>query len=266
MNIKEICESTCVEIDDDSMKVVLQANPLFVRHSSSSSKKWLNRQMNDRFTKDAKASNYRSRAAFKLIELDKKFSLFNKNTKNIIDLGFAPGAWSQVALERSRSIGILNLNILGIDLIKCNPPEGVHFVQGDVFTKETQDKIREHFSNQMTSGVKSKEQELEPGSELENKNILLPVNLILSDMMANTSGVKNSDHFASMDLCTEALKLALQLLQPKGNLVMKFYTGKEEGLLKEELDRIFTKVYRFKPQACRKELKEMYFIGMKKKI
>ncbi|CAH2355474.1 rRNA methyltransferase 2, mitochondrial [[Candida] railenensis] len=248
------------------MKIALQPNPLLIRHSSTSSKKWLNRQMNDKFTKDAKASNYRSRAAFKLIELDKKFSLFSKTTKNIIDLGFAPGAWSQVALERSRSIGIVNPNILGIDLIKCNPPEGVHFVQGDVFTRETQDKIREHFSNQVTSGVTSKEPESESEPESVNKNRLLPVNLILSDMMANTSGVKNSDHFASMDLCTEALKLAIQLLQPKGNLVMKFYTGKEESLLKEELDRIFSKVYRFKPQACRKESKEMYFIGMKKKI
>lgn len=229
----------------------------FIRCSSGSSKRWINRQINDKFTKDSKSSNYRSRAAFKLIELDKKFNLFNKGTNNIIDLGFAPGAWSQVALERCKAVGLENPNIIGIDLINCSPPSGVHFVQGDVFKKETQDIIRNHFN----AGIKQDVTE-----EVVEGRVNLPVDLILSDMMANTSGVKNSDHYASMDLCTEALRLSIQLLKPKGSLVMKFYTGKEENLLKEELDNLFTKVYRYKPSACRKELKEMYFIGMKRKL
>lgn len=218
---------------------------LRVRHSSS--KRWINRQLNDKFSQDAKALNYRSRAAFKLIELDKRFGLFKKSTCNIIDLGCAPGAWAQVAVEKAKAKGATP-NVLGVDLIDITPPEGVQFFVGDIFQAETQRKIRAHFmgTNEITENI-------------------LPVDIILSDMMANTSGLKNSDHYASMDLCAQTVDLAKQLLRPSGALVMKFYTGKEENLLEENLRSMFSKVHRFKPAACRKELKEMYFVGLKRK-
>lgn len=234
----------------------------FIRcNSRTSSKRWLDRQMNDKFTKDSKTSNYRSRAAFKLIEIDKKFHIFNKKTLNIVDLGFAPGAWTQVALERSIAVGIKS-NVIGIDLINCNPPEGSHFVQGDVFQNDTQQIIRDYFEK-LQSKTFTTNTTTPAGNE--NVDMQLPVDLILSDMMANTSGIKDSDHFASMDLCNEALRLSTKLLRPKGNIVMKFYTGKEENMLKNDIQTFFTKVYRFKPASCRRELKEMYFIGMNKK-
>lgn len=218
---------------------------LSVRHSSS--KRWINRHLNDKFSQDAKALNYRSRAAFKLIELDKRFGLFKKSTTNIIDLGCAPGAWAQVAVEKMKAKGATP-NVVGVDLIDIIPPEGVHFIVGDIFQAETQRKIRTQFqrTNEVTENI-------------------VPVDVILSDMMANTSGLKNSDHYASMDLCAQTVDLAEQLLRPSGALVMKFYTGKEENVLEERLRSLFSKIHRFKPAACRKELKEMYFVGLKRK-
>lgn len=217
------------------------------KSKSSSSTKWLNRQKKDHHTKESKSQNYRSRAAFKLIEIDEKFKIFNKTYKNIVDLGFAPGAWTQVAIERTKSLNA-KVNILGIDLINCSPPEGAGFIQGNILSRKTHESIREFFNSKVQ--VESKEK---------------PIDLIISDMMANTSGIKDNDHYASMELCDGALILASTLLSQNGSIVMKFYTGKEDMLLKQKLEKMFQKVYKMKPAACRNELREMYYIGLKRR-
>lgn len=216
------------------------------KSKSSSSTRWINRQKNDQHTKDSKSQNYRSRAAFKLLEIDQKYRIFNKKSKNIVDLGFAPGAWTQVAIERTKALNV-QANIIGVDLIDCSPPEGAHFIQGDILSKKTHTSIKDFFNAN------------------NEANEMKPVDLIVSDMMANTSGIKDNDHYASMELCDGALILACALLNTNGSIVMKFYTGKEDGILKEKLCKMFHKVFKMKPLACRDELREMYYIGLRKK-
>lgn len=247
-----------------------------IRCKSNSSKRWLERHSGDHHTKQAKAEHYRSRAAFKLIELDNKFRLFNKRSINIVDLGFAPGAWTQVAIEKMKKIGTKS-KILGVDLINCSAPQGSSFIQGDILSKKTHDMVRDFFNynehepiNDNTNepiNESSKEPTNEPTKEQLHEHLEgeLPVDLIISDMMANTSGIKDNDHFASMDLCDGAIIMACLLLKPGGSLVMKFYTGKEDSLLLKKMQTMFEKVYRMKPDACRNELREMYIIGTKKR-
>lgn len=212
------------------------------RMKSNSSGRWLQRQQSDQHVKQSKSDQYRSRAAYKLIELDQKYKLFGKKTVNIVDLGFAPGAWTQVAIERNKKLKVNEANILGIDLINCSPPEGSHFIQGNILSKQTHQDIRDHFG------------------ETE-----FPVDLVMSDMMSNTSGIKDNDHYSSMDLCDGAIILSYNLLKQNGNLVMKFFTGKEDNILMSKLQKMFKYVYRMKPSACRNESREMYIIGIKRK-
>ncbi|ABN64775.2 Mitochondrial rRNA Methyltransferase [Scheffersomyces stipitis CBS 6054] len=234
----------------------------FIRYKSKSSTRWLNRQVNDPHTKQSKSDHYRSRAAYKLIEIDQKYSVFNRKTENILDLGFAPGAWTQVAVERMKKLGVKS-SILGVDLILSTAPKGSHFIQGNILSKKTHDDIRDFFTRKQSEIVKESE-----GSEIEiidQKRKMLTVDLVLSDMMSNTSGIKDNDHYASMDLCDGAIILACEVLKEGGSLVMKFYTGKEDQVLQERMRLLFEKVYRFKPQACRNESREMYIIGVGKK-
>jgi len=240
--IRRIALST---LGNNSFTKVLGARS---KSKSVSSSRWLNRQKKDSHTRESKLQNYRSRAAFKLMEIDDKYRIFNKNSKNIVDLGFAPGAWTQVAIDRTKSMNI-NAKIIGVDLIDCSPPEGASFIHGDILSKKTHNSIKDFFN------TKKGESEFET----------MPVDLIISDMMANTSGIKDNDHYASMELCDGALILASALLNKNGSMVMKFYTGKEDGLLKDKLQKMFHKVFKMKPSACRDELREMYYIGVRKK-
>lgn len=183
---------------------------------------------------------FRSRAAYKLLELDQKFRIIGKSTRNVVDLGFAPGAWTQVCLARFKAMQVSSHDVLGIDLIDCAAPEGAAFMQGDVFSKKTHAAILDHFG---AGGA----------------------DLVLSDMMTNTTGTKDQDHFASMDLCAGVMMLTRRVLRRNGNLVMKFYTGAEDAQLQQELESLFHKVHRAKPDACRAELREMYFVALKRR-
>lgn len=114
-----------------------------IRFNSNSKSRWLNRQSNDHYTKEAKVRNLRSRAAFKLLEIDDKFHLFSKNKgQQVLDLGFAPGAWSQVAHERTGPKG----RVLGVDILPCEPPPGVSSIQSNILSKKTHELIRLFFS------------------------------------------------------------------------------------------------------------------------
>ncbi|WEJ95847.1 2' O-ribose methyltransferase [Yamadazyma tenuis] len=131
--------------------------------------------------------------------------------------------------------------ILGVDLIRSSPPKGISFIQGDFLNPDVQSQIFGHFNNS-------------------------PVNLILSDMMTNTTGIKDIDHLGSMDLCHSVLQLSQALLNKNGSVVMKFFMGKEQELIESKLREMFAKVYTFKPQSSRDESREQFFIGMKKRL
>lgn len=222
------------------------------KSKSASSTRWLYRQKIDPHVLRSRTENYRSRAAYKLAEILKKYRLINKKTKNIVDLGFAPGSWSQVVLQLCKSLEISS-HVVGVDVIDCPPPQGAHFIKGDILSNTTHQKIRSHFAAKSQS------------PQLPNSNFVYcdrPVDLILSDMMAKTSGNKDIDHFASMELCDATLLLACLLLSPRGCLVLKYFAGKEDHLLQEKLSRLFKKLHKAKPDASRPELREMYFIAI----
>ncbi|RKP30321.1 23S ribosomal RNA methyltransferase [Metschnikowia bicuspidata] len=194
--------------------------------------------MDDQHTKQSKEEGFRSRAAYKLIEIDQKYNIFSKKTSCVVDLGFAPGAWSQVALRRAQTLQT-TIRVLGVDLIDCSPPAGADFLQGDILSKKTHAAVRAYFSG--------------------------GVDVVLSDMMANTSGIKDVDHYASMDLCDGVLVLACELLRKNGSLVMKYYAGAEDQLLHTRLQKMFHRVHRVKPDASRAELRELYFACLRRK-
>lgn len=244
----------------------------------------------------------RSRAAFKLMQIDDKVHLFRKNARqNVLDLGYAPGAWSQVAFDRTGPDGV----ILGVDILPCAPPRGVSSIQANILSRKTHELIRLFFSRQfqlyyedrlhkdngyfqhmLEQRLETTKDELNSGTEQETKIQETPIDVIISDMyepwpqisgfwnnltnsaydrMANTSGVAIKDHYASMDLCDAALVAAIDLLKPGGSFVCKLYTGKEDRILENRLKQVFNEVQRFKPTASRDESKELYFVGLKKK-
>ncbi|SCU93176.1 LADA_0G01728g1_1 [Lachancea dasiensis] len=273
----------------------------FARSNSSAKSRWLNRQQSDPFTKEAKVQGLRSRAAFKLQQIDDRFRLFRKNAnQSVLDLGYAPGAWSQVALERTSPNGV----ILGVDILPCNPPRGVNSIQANILSRKTHELIRIFFSKRFQLYQEDQlhrdhgyfqhmleevmflsKQEREAGEATQDVE-KHPIDVVISDMyepwpqttgfwnnftnsayyrMANTSGVAIKDHCMSMDLCDAALIAAIDLLKPGGSFLCKLYTGKEDKLLENRLKRVFKDVQRFKPTASRTESKELYFVGLRKR-
>lgn len=211
----------------------------FTRHKSSSLKKHFQKVKGDPFNNKKRGEFYRSRAAFKLLELDDKFHIFNKNCRNIVDLGFAPGAWSQVAVER---LGKNDFTILGVDINQATPYKGCHYIQGDVTKISTHSKIREFFTDE--------------------DGLIQPLDLIMSDMMVNCTGHDHYDHVGNMELCNAGLILAFNQLRVGGNMVMKVWQGSELKLLEARMKVLFTKQYAFKPQSSRSESSELYFVGL----
>lgn len=279
---------------------------LFVRFNSGSRSRWLQRQQNDHYTREAKLQNLASRAAFKLIEIDDKFKLFSRNKpQRILDLGFAPGAWSQVASRRIGEGGM----VLGVDILPCSPPPGVSAIQANILSRKTHELIRLYFSKHfklnrhddlhqdhgylqhMTEELTHRKdyetyREVFSPDSLPDRIDKFPIDVIISDMyepwpqnsgfwtnitnaayyrMANTSGLAIRDHYQSIDLCDAALVAAIDLLRPHGNFVCKLYTGKEDKLFEKRLKRVFRRVNRFKPIACRDESKEVYFVARDKR-
>ncbi|KAI5961880.1 MRM2 [Candida pseudojiufengensis] len=214
-------------------------NHVSVRHKSSNLKKHLQKVYNDPFNDKKRGEFYRSRAAFKLLEINKKCKLFNNNTKNVVDLGFAPGAWTQVAVNAFEHQN-LPYKILGVDINQATPYKGCKYIQGDITKKTTHDLIEIFFE----------------GEKLD---------LIMSDMMVNCTGVDHYDHIGNMELCNAAIILAFNQLKTGGNLVMKVWTGSEIKTLEDRMKILFTKLVRMKPDASRSESSEFYFIGLKKK-
>ncbi|AIT80501.1 MULTISPECIES: RlmE family RNA methyltransferase [Novosphingobium] len=196
---------------------------------STSSARWLQRQLNDPYVKKAKADGYRSRAAYKLIELDEKFGLF-KGVTRAVDLGIAPGGWSQVLrLKCPRA------KVVGIDLLPTDPIEGVTIFEMDFMADEAPAAL---------------EGALDGAPEL-----------VLSDMAANTVGHKQTDHLRTMGLVETAADFAIQTLAPGGTFVAKVLAGGTDTELLNLLKRHFTSVKHAKPPASRKDSSEWYVIA-----
>jgi 23S rRNA (uridine2552-2'-O)-methyltransferase len=193
------------------------------------STKWLQRQLNDPYVKRAKAEGYRSRAAYKLLELDEKYALL-KGVRAVVDLGIAPGGWSQVVRKRAPQA-----RVAGIDFLPVDPLDGVTILQLD-FTDETADA-------QLKDAL---------GGEAD---------LVLSDMAANTVGHPQTDHLRTMGLVELGLEFAIDVLKPGGAYVAKVLAGGTDHQLLAELKRYFTTVKHAKPPASRKDSSEWYVVA-----
>lgn len=201
----------------------------------NSSQKWILRQLNDPLVKKAQQQGYRSRAAFKIIEVDEKFKIFKKN-KIVLDLGAAPGGWSQVALEK-----VGNNNVFALDILEMIPLAGAHCLEMDF--------LDENAASTICNLIKEK-----TGRE--------KCDILLSDMAANTTGDKKLDHLRIMNLLEEALYLGEKILNYKGCFVGKLFQGGSSEDLVKVLRKNFKTVKYFKPESSRKDSSEIYLVAL----
>jgi 23S rRNA (uridine2552-2'-O)-methyltransferase len=194
-----------------------------------SSTLWLERQLNDPYVRRAKAENYRSRAAYKLLELDERFGLL-KGVRSVVDLGIAPGGWSQAVRRRSPQA-----RVVGIDLLPTDSIEGVTILEMDFMDEAAPEKLKAALGD--------------------------PVDLVLSDMAANTVGHPRTDHLRTMGLVEAALEFTTEVLRPGGAFVAKVLAGGTDTELLAILKRHFTTVKHAKPPASRKGSSEWYVVA-----
>jgi 23S rRNA (uridine2552-2'-O)-methyltransferase len=194
-----------------------------------SSTRWLERQLNDPYVRRAKAENYRSRAAYKLLELDERFGLL-KGVKSVVDLGIAPGGWSQVVRRRAPQA-----KVVGIDLLPTDPIEGVTILEMDFMAGAAPEQLNEALGG--------------------------PADLVLSDMAANTVGHQQTDHLRTMALVEAGLEFAKEVLRPGGTYVAKVLAGGADNELVAEMKRNFSSVKHAKPPASRKGSSEWYVVA-----
>jgi 23S rRNA (uridine2552-2'-O)-methyltransferase len=199
------------------------------RGRTVSSVRWLERQLNDPYVKKAQADGYRSRAAYKLIELDERFHLI-KGTRRVIDLGIAPGGWSQVVRRVNPAAAIV-----GIDLLPVDPIDGVTILQMDFMDEAAPAVLAEAMGGK--------------------------ADLVLSDMAANTVGHQQTDHLRTMALVEAGADFAGEILNPGGAYVAKVLAGGADHGLVALLKRMFTTVKHAKPPASRKDSSEWYVIA-----
>lgn len=194
-----------------------------------SSTRWLERQLNDPYVKRAIAENYRSRAAYKLLELDERFGLL-KGVKTVVDLGIAPGGWTQVVRRKAPQA-----KIVGIDFLPTDPIDDVAILQMDFMDEEAPEQLRQALGG--------------------------PADLVLSDMAANTVGHQQTDHLRTMALVEAGLEFAREVLRPGGAFVAKVLAGGADNQLVAELKRNFSTVRHAKPPASRKDSSEWYVVA-----
>lgn len=195
-----------------------------------SSKRWLERQLSDPYVAEARRLGYRSRAAFKLLQIDDRHHVLKKGGR-VVDLGAAPGGWVQVALERVGAGGA----VVGIDLQEIEPIAGAVLLQGDFLEADAPDRLKQALDGQADT--------------------------VLSDMAAPATGHPRTDHLRIMALAEAALLFALEVLAPGGAFVAKVLQGGSERELLEKLRRNFAKVAHVKPPASRKDSAELYVVA-----
>ena len=192
------------------------------------SKNWINRQKRDIYVRQSKVDGYRARSAYKLIEIDKKFKIF-KNGMFILDIGAAPGSWSQYA-----SKAIKNSKIISIDLKDMSPiNNGIH-IKGDFTEPNIQEKIK--------------------------KNLSKEFDVVMSDMAVNTTGIKNLDSIQTGELCKEAMIFSNKVISSKGYFISKIFMGSTFNEIVALGKKIFREVKVFKPLSSRKESKESFIV------
>ena len=196
----------------------------------NSSTRWLRRQLNDPYINEAEKSGYRTRAAFKLKEIDEKLGILQKDMV-VVDLGAAPGGWCQIAVEK----GVRK--IVAIDLLEIDELGGVDFVQMDFMDDAAPDKLREML-----------------GEDTE-------VDLVMSDMAPNTMGHKQTDHLKIMAVVEAAYYFAIEILKPDGVFIAKVLQGGTQNTLLAEMKHHFTSIKHINPPASRKESSEQYLIA-----
>jgi len=199
------------------------------KRRTAQSTRWLERQLNDPYVAAAKAQGFRSRAAFKLKELDEQFGLLN-GVERVVDLGAAPGGWCQVVKQKKPKA-----RVVGMDLLPIEPMAGVDFFQKDITDDDSEALILATLGG--------------------------PADLVMSDMAANTVGHKQTDHLRTMGLIEVALDMATRLLRPGGNFLAKVLAGGGDGQLTAALRREFTSVKHVKPPASRKGSSEWYVVA-----
>ena len=202
---------------------------IYNKKLKKSSKLWISRQNNDFYVKEAKAKGYRSRSAFKLIEINKKFK-FLKNNLNIVDLGSAPGGWSQVCSEINK-----NGKNLSIDILEMEKIENIFFYKKDFNESDFFDFINNFFD--------------------QNK-----VDIVLSDMAVNTTGNKDLDAMKTNSIALDVVNLSRLILKTKSSLLVKIFSGKDEDILIKNAKDSFKNIERIKPDSSRKESREMYLL------
>ena len=193
---------------------------------SKKSNSWKIKQHRDVFFKKSKTLGFRSRASFKLIELNSKFRFIKKNS-NLLDLGSSPGGWSQVASKI-----ITNGKILSVDIRSIEPIKNVKFIQSDIFDSNTKERIKDYFKGSL--------------------------DIVLSDMAADTTGSKSLDSIRTNQLCAEVINFSSKILNNNGVLVSKLFMGDDFIEVKNLAKSLFENVNFFKPDSSRSESKETY--------
>lgn len=196
---------------------------------TAQSTRWLARQLNDPYVKRAKAEGYRSRAAYKLIELDEKFQLL-RGARHVVDLGIAPGGWSQVVRKQAPKAAVV-----GIDLLPVDPIDGVTIFEMDFMADEAPDRLIAALGE--------------------------APDLVLSDMAANTVGHQQTDHLRTMGLVEAAADFAMQVLKPGGAFVAKVFAGGTDDQLLRQLKAAFKTVKHAKPPSSRKGSVEWFVVA-----
>ncbi len=199
-----------------------------------SSTKWLQRQLNDPYVVAAKRDGYRSRAAYKLLEIDDKYKIL-KPGQNVIDLGCAPGGWAQIAEKRVKATAGEG-KVAGIDLLDMEPIAGVHFIQGDFTDDDAPENLMNYFDGQKA-------------------------NIVMSDMAAAATGHKQTDHLRIIGLCEIALDFAQNVLDKDGVFLAKVLQGGTENELLNLMKRDFSVVRHVKPKASRADSSELYVLA-----
>jgi len=195
------------------------------------SKNWINKQRRDTYVRQSKVDGYRARSAYKLIEIDEKFKIF-KGGISIIDIGAAPGSWSQYAVKAAKSG-----RLISIDLKEMEPIGNTVQIHGDFTEKKTQDEIKKHINNK--------------------------ADVVMSDMAVNTTGIKNIDSIQTGELCKEAMFFAKDILAVNGFFISKIFMGGTFNEIVAEGKKYFKDVKVFKPKSSRKDSKESFIICRK---
>ncbi|MET0091679.1 MAG: 23S rRNA (uridine(2552)-2'-O)-methyltransferase RlmE [Candidatus Thiodiazotropha sp.] len=198
---------------------------------SKSSRQWLDRHFNDSYVKQAQKAGYRSRAAYKLLEIQEKDKVIKPGMR-VVDLGAAPGGWSQIARDLAGDKG----QVVALDILPMDPIAGVDFIQGDFREQEPLQKLRKCIAGE-------------------------PVDLVISDMAPNVTGIASVDQPRAMYLCERALDFAREVLGPGGGFVIKVFQGAGFDEFLKEVRQSFGRVISCKPDASRAKSREIYLVA-----